>query len=315
MLDGNGGVLTRHEIRLEGPRTRGTAISAELLRGVLDVVLEGSRRAVRMRTQGRSSAPGASPRWIDAAADYTVELRPGSTVLEFEIPSLLEAAPETFGQADFLSDLDPHQSSFHYFAESLAAAVEGKRDSTLYDRGLLDVFRRLDDVLDQGATRITVEDDRRIVITKSDLQALANLEAEIPEPQYVKVTGRLDQIRASDRTFTLLSTSRNQTLKGIAEPRHRQQLQALWGKTVMVGGMAHFTPAGGLLRLDADRLREASPREESLWDVAPRSLGTTIRSAQLRVPQGARSGLNAIFGKWPGAEPDEQILEALEQLS
>lgn len=58
--------------------------------------IEGSKRAVRMRTQGRSSAPGSAPGWIEAAADYTVELKAGSTVLELDIPSLLEAAPETF---------------------------------------------------------------------------------------------------------------------------------------------------------------------------------------------------------------------------
>jgi hypothetical protein len=33
------------------------------------------------------------------------------------------------------------------------------------------------------------------------------------------------------------------------------------------------------------------------------------------VPQGPRSGINAIFGRWPGDESDEEIMEALERLS
>lgn len=35
----------------------------------------------------------------------------------------------------------------------------------------------------------------------------------------------------------------------------------------------------------------------------------------LRVPQGPDSGINAIIGKWPGDESDEQILALLEELS
>jgi len=61
-------------------------VSAALLRDVLDVVIEGSKRAVRMVTQGRSSAPGTPPGSIEAAADYTVEIKRGSTVLELEVP-------------------------------------------------------------------------------------------------------------------------------------------------------------------------------------------------------------------------------------
>ncbi|MFL6263377.1 MAG: hypothetical protein ACJ76Y_27085 [Thermoanaerobaculia bacterium] len=35
----------------------------------------------------------------------------------------------------------------------------------------------------------------------------------------------------------------------------------------------------------------------------------------LHQPQGPDSGLNAIMGKWPGDETDEEILALLEKLS
>lgn len=268
-----------------------------------------------MRTQGRSSAPGAAPGWIEAAADYMVEIKPGSTILELEVPSLLEASPETFGQSDFLSEVDPQRSSFHYFRESLEAAVAGQRDSPLYDRGLLEVFRRFEKVVGEGAERITLQDERTLVLTSEDLQDLATLEAAIPPPQYVRVAGKLDQIRASDRTFTVRSLTHNQTLKGIAQADQKQQLQDLWGQTVLVGGTAHFTPAGGLLRIEADHIRRATGEEESRWGAPPRSLGSAPAPQEFREPQGTRSGLAAIIGKWPGDESDEEIAEALEQLS
>jgi hypothetical protein len=268
-----------------------------------------------MRTQGRSSAPGAAPGWIEAAADYTVELKPGSTVLEFEVPSLLEASPETFGQAELFPEIDPRRSSFHYFSESLEAAVAGRRDSPLYDKGLLEVFRRLEKVLDGGAERITIENGRRLALTRPRLEGLAALAAEIPAPQYVRVAGKLDEIRYSDRTFSVLSTTHNQKLKGIAEPGQKQRLQDLWGKTVVVAGTAYFTPAGGLLRIEAEQVRPASSREEGLWGSPPRSLSRSSSRRAVRVPQGPRSGLNAILGRWPGDETDEEITEALERLS
>ena len=35
----------------------------------------------------------------------------------------------------------------------------------------------------------------------------------------------------------------------------------------------------------------------------------------LHVPQGPRSGINAIIGKWPGDESEEEVLAMLEELS
>ena len=35
----------------------------------------------------------------------------------------------------------------------------------------------------------------------------------------------------------------------------------------------------------------------------------------LHVPQGPDSGINAIMGKWPGDESEEEILALLEELS
>lgn len=83
----------------------------------------------------------------------------------------------------------------------------------------------------------------------------------------------------------------------------------------MVAGTAHFTPAGGLLRIEADGIRAARPGEESLWGKRPRPLAKSQPATELRVHQGPRSGINAIFGRWPGEESDEEILDALEQLS
>lgn len=269
-----------------------------------------------MRTQGRSSARGPTPQWIEAAADYTVELKPGSTVLELEVPTLFEAAPETFEQSELFPEIDPDRSSFDYLSESLAAAaVEGDKDSQLYDKGLLEVFRQLDGVFNAGATTIGFDDGYRMRLAREDIERLTVLESEIPEPQYVRVAGRLDTIRHSDRTFTILAPGLNQTVKGIAEAGAKADLQALWGKAVVVSGTAHFTPSGHILRIEADHIRAAAEGEESLWGKIPRPVGRAVTTAELRREQGPRSGLNAVFGRWPGEESDEEILAVLDEIS
>jgi hypothetical protein len=41
----------------------------------------------------------------------------------------------------------------------------------------------------------------------------------------------------------------------------------------------------------------------------------TLDLKALHVPQGPDSGINAIMGKWPGDESEEEILALLEDLS
>jgi uncharacterized protein (DUF433 family) len=40
-----------------------------------------------------------------------------------------------------------------------------------------------------------------------------------------------------------------------------------------------------------------------------------METAGLRQPQGSRSGVNAVIGRWPGEESDEEIAAALRELS
>jgi hypothetical protein len=306
--------VKEHVIRLSGGAAEGTKISAELLRETLAVVLEGSRRALRMRTEGRSSARGPSPAWIEAATRFSVEIRAGSTVLAFEAPTLLEAAPEEFGQRELFPEVQVDRTSFDYFTDSLGHAIRGDIDSRLFDRGLLELFRRLNRIFSFGADRIEIGDSGAMDVRPTDVERIAELEARIPAPQYVRVAGRLDSIRHSDRTFTLVTAKHGERIRGIAEPEHMRRLQELWGRSAVVSGTAHFTAGGAALRIDADSIRESEPNSEALWGAAPKSL-EQAPSAIRRVAQGPRSGLNAVIGRWPGVESDHEVERALELLS
>jgi hypothetical protein len=91
-------------------------------------------------------------------------------------------------------------------------------------------------------------------------------------------------------------------------------LGTLFGRQVVVSGQAVFRPSGAILRLEADAFDEADERA-TLWAKVPKPLFTTTGGVAKLVPQGPRSGIAAIIGKWPGDEDDDEIAKALEDIS
>jgi hypothetical protein len=87
-----------------------------------------------------------------------------------------------------------------------------------------------------------------------------------------------------------------------------------WGKTVQLAGVAKFRPSGRVLRIEADRVAAAAG-DVSLWSALPVPVTRDFAPRSLRVAQGPKSGVAALFGQWPGDETDDDIAEALAQLS
>jgi hypothetical protein len=136
----------------------------------------------------------------------------------------------------------------------------------------------------------------------------------VPPPQQARVAGKLEQIQHSDRRFSLIVGSA--VVRGVAqEGVAPERLGMLFGRRVVVNGQAVFRPSGSMLRLEADAFDEAGERA-TLWEKVPKPLFSAMAgAAKYHVPQGPRSGIAAIIGKWPGDEDDEEIGEALEHIS
>ena len=313
--------MVTRQIRLDGPGVRGVRVSGTLLRDLLSIVIEGSQQALRIRTQGRSTARGALPAWIAAASEFSVCIREGSTVLELELPTLVETNPEEFRQRQLFPEVDPDLPAFDYLAESVEAALEGEQRANLYDRSMLKLLGRLDVAFSRGISDIVLEacdsgrQPRSVKLARQALSGLKALQSKIPRPRRVRIAGKLDSIRHSDQTFTLLLPELGETIKGIAELAHVGDLQTLWGRDVVVSGTVHFTASGGVQRIEAEALTSATPEDLHLWQAAPAPLAERIEVSGLRIAQGPRLGVNAIFGQWPGNESDEEVEQALENLS
>jgi hypothetical protein len=283
----------------------------------MDVLAEGARGALRLRVEGRSSARGTAPHWLVTAADFDlVAIEEGSTLLVFEAQSLSDAAGGALDQGELFQPLDPTAAALTLVQESLDDATKGVRDSELFDDALLDRFEGLARVFSRGVERVELANGRpgshAVSVEPSRLEALRRLRRETPPNQRVRVSGWLDQIRHSDRMFTLKLES-GAILRGFAEGVDPERLAGLFGKKAVVSGTAVFRPSGKVLRLEADQIEPAGS-DFSLWSTEPRPLwGGPTES--LRQPQGPRTGVNAIIGQWPGDESDEEIAAALEDLS
>lgn len=307
-----------YRLRVAGSNASGHRISGPLLRDLLDLLAEGSRRALRLRVEGRSVAKGTAPSWLTPAADFDFTgLSDGSCLIHVDAPSLAHAVPEQFEQGSFF--LDHHKSAVALWIESVGDALEGKADSDLFDASLLQGFERdLKRVFSHSVGSVEITNStpqaKPVVLTPDSVEVVRLLRLQTPQSRRVRVAGRLDTLRHSDHRFTMIMAD-GSTVTGIAEGVDDHELARLWGREAIVSGVAVFRPSGALLRIEADRVLPASGVDVEIWSDVPVPLEGELDIRALHKAQGPRSGVNAILGKWPGDETDAEIDALLEEIS
>ena len=133
----------RHSVRLVGDHARGARIAASVLSELAGVLVDATRGALRQHVEGRSTARGSLPAWLQAAADFdVVGFEAGSTVVLIEAKPLSAVVPSLFAQRELFEPIDPSDSAFGLMAQTLALATKGRSDSELFDQPLLSTFRR-----------------------------------------------------------------------------------------------------------------------------------------------------------------------------
>lgn len=311
--------MYKYSVKLQGADSTRTGMPGFLLRDLIDVLTEAAARALRLRVDGRGTARGTFPSWLDVAANFEVSVKNGAEV-ELTAPSLLEALPEKFQQQAFFSTLDVSKSCVGILEESLSDALAGDAESDLFDNAVLETYAEFERVLSRDIHSVTLTNGRprpsgAITIQPQSIETINRLRRQTPAPRHVRVAGMLDTIRHSDRMFTLILES-GATLRGVASGVEAERLAKHFGKTVVISGEAVFRPSGSLLRVEAEHIDIANAAENvSLWSVEPRPLEADLVPRSLIQHQGTFSGLNAIFGKWPGDETETELFTALEAIS
>ncbi len=266
-----------YQIKIENQKPNAPMVSITLLQALLSVIIEGSKGALRLRTEGRSMVRGAPPQWIKAATTFSMEIQENQ--LHLRSPTLYEAAPEVFEQSDWFPDLNSGQTSLDYFQETLSVILtqtgfihDNKSHEivdSLYDKPLLEALCGFRHVFNHGASKIRFPQENGIQIVPETITAFKGLAKDIPLPCPVKVAGKLDVLRIQDRLFKLITANNERVIKGIVKPITPREAKAVLGQNVLIPGMAYFTNSGELLRIEAEQISIATENELALWGELP----------------------------------------------
>jgi hypothetical protein len=130
-----------------------------------------------------------------------------------------------------------------------------------------------------------------------------------PRPRAVRVAGTLDTISSSKPDFVLTLVD-GTTVAARFHTGDIEQLKTLFGKRVVIDGVAQFSSAGALVNIDVEHLGPAHDGDE-LFERVPDAGAKPVAAT---LSQGATTGVSAFFGTWPGDETDEELLEALKAI-
>ncbi len=316
--------MNEHHIDLTGPACFGRFARPEAVGRVLSCIAPMARESVRMSVLHSSRIAGRPWRELTAAWDIRyggqTKSPDGGTRLVFTAPSLIHAAPMLFEQHLLFADgPSADDTAFDLMGDMLGDVGQMKRESARFDADLLSTLLRFGAAVKRGVQSILLGGhrldhtmpppiDRRLIAAASELVE------ETPKPQRVRITGRLDMVRVSDRAFELLLED-GQHVRAVWAQPSVAHLGEYLGRPVVVEGQAVFRPSGSVLRIDAEAIAQTQEVDAFFSRLPEAKLSMRRAMEQSTAPRKGASAFAAIYGQWPGEESEEQLVAALEEIS
>jgi len=310
--------MNKHKLTLMGGSHRELRVPAGLLHKAIGVLLTGARQAVRVTVEGESLRKGPRPSWLDAACALDITgLHAGSAALVMEAPMLREADPEQFGerrQRSLFEETDrdfTEHTAIDLFGQILATIIEGDADDIVADRALLDTCIKFAKLSGSGYEGVKLEGlhgrDTPLVITAEHIPKIELLRDKTPPSQAARVSGVLDTISAS-QSDVILKLKDGSKVPARIEDHNPDALRQLFGKSVVISGIAHYRPSGRLRLLSVESIGAAQVGDQ-LFEAEP----VALQRSPVVTPQtqDASSGVSAFFGTWPGDESEDELLDDL----
>lgn len=306
-----------HSVTLRSYDHYGHRVPPDDLSDVLKYIRPLVRQSTMMAFQGRSIVRGKQPRWLDAASDVRFVDVSGDdeTVLSFEVPLLGEAAEIFYRQQEFWPTKPAaNETGFDLLGTVMNDVSADAKNSDRFDLQLLARIAGFGKACERPFETITVGGSRNNVITyPPELARKARrLQSETPNPQMVRVVGRLDMIRISNDTFALRLDD-EQEVRGVITQGTAMDTAPLLDQRVVVIGTAIYRPSGHLLRVDAENILPGE-HESPFWSRIPAPRRDAPTDELLRRRPDRKGGAAAVFGHWPGDESESELLAALKEL-
>ena len=278
--------------------------------------------SVRMAIEGASSSAGAPPAWLRRAADVRVtgvSGRDADTIFQVEAPPLGEAARDVYLQ-DALWETRPPETAtaINVVARVFDDVARADPESSRYDRQLLNKIIRLRRLFDDRVVSIRFQAAKTdgelfTLVTPQVVDSAVRLADRTPQPRQLRLTGVLDMIRHSTRSFGLKLEDGSE-VRGVLETQEQtEDLKQYLGRKLLVLGRAVYRPSGRLLRIDAEGFESGEGQPLLFAKVpAPRESRPPVLRAKPVLHQ--RQGVGAFFGTWPGQETDEDLERMVVEL-
>jgi hypothetical protein len=288
------------------------------LKEVCDLLFGAAERGLRLAVEGASVKRGRLPAWLTKSLELTVTgIKKGSTVLSIVAPVLGETAKEQIRQQDFWYIApEPEDTALTLLSKSVHDTTAEAFDSNAYDGGVLDSLLQFKPFLKNFAEKVELKcvsrPTERFEIGERELTKIERLKAKIPEPRAFVISGRFDVIEHQKKRFQLV-LGNGESLLGMIDTEHLdvEHMRQFWGKKVTTKGIVHFRPSGKPRLIEAQVIKPMEEGEE-VFETPPEEPSQIEFLNSVRDAAAARQGwLKEVWGKWPGDEPIEDLLAAL----
>ncbi len=268
--------------------------------------------SLRMAIEGASVSRGPRPKWLDRASDvrFVDYDRDGDdTLLVLQSPTLGEAAEELYKQQELWETRpEPTQTGLDLLAKVVSEAGADNAESDWFDRPLLSRLGKLDRLFSERlrAVRLPAVKNGGPVAHEPTLDASVaatarELSKTTPSSRQIRVTGTLDMIRHSTRSFAIRLQDGTEVHGVLDNYGLIEDLTQYFDKKVLVLGAAVYRPSGRLLRIDAHAV-ESGEGAPAMFEKIPPPMSSRPTPSREKPGQTGKRGVAAFFGSWPGEE-------------
>jgi hypothetical protein len=194
----------------------------------------------------------------------------------------------------------------------VADAAAGGLESERYDKGMLDALMGFKDFLRSEQSKVILNESGKrqlFAIDSASLQIMEKVRTSFPDPKLVLVAGECDMIEKSTRKFKMI-LSDGHVVMGKAAPDRigLHELKNLFGSKVTVRGTMHYMANGKPRLLDAEMIRPFETGD-TLFEQLSASQDLKNEVRRVRDREHDHDLVSQIWGKWPGDESIEELLE------
>lgn len=268
--------------------------------------------SLRMAIEGASVASGRPPAWLERASDirfvdYSHDR--DDTLIALGLPRLGDAAIELYRQGELWDTRpNPDDTAFEVFRRVVDEVAAENNESSWYDRQLLTRLARMKRLFGSQIDAISLPGGTGVTrVTEKVAETAARLGASTPATRQVRITGLLDMIRHSTRSFSLGLESGEEVHGVMDSADGLTALPEFFGELVLVLGRAVYRPSGRLLRIDAAGMEDGADASPLFSKIPPPQTVRPSASGRWKVSETGNRGVPAFFGTWPGDETDADI--------